>query len=195
MIDTLLAHLPRAEASGAQRRYGLEGRPYATLTLHRPSNVDLVDNFKGLIEAIKRAVPDLPVIFPIHPRTRTRVETFGLNHLFARTSGAAGIFLVEPLPYLEFLDLNRGARVIITDSGGLQEEATILGVPCVTLRNNTERPITIAEGTNLLAGTDPEKVTETIKNATQRSARIFGRPEKWDGRSAHRIVDVLLDAF
>jgi UDP-N-acetylglucosamine 2-epimerase (non-hydrolysing) len=194
MIDTLLTHLPAAEASGAQQRYGVQGRPYATLTLHRPSNVDSREIFLGLIEAIQRAIPDLPVIFPIHPRTRSRVEAFGLSQIFTTRPDEVGIHLVDPLSYLEFLDLNRGARVVITDSGGLQEETTMLGVSCVTLRDNTERPITVTEGTNFLAGTQPDKVFAAVRNAVTGSSNAK-RPEKWDGRAAHRIVEVLLGAF
>lgn len=195
MIDTLMTHLPAAKACGAQRRFGLEGRTYATLTLHRPANVDSGGALAGLIDAIKQAAPDLPVIFPIHPRTRSRIEAFGLQDRFTDAPGKAGIHLIEPLPYLEFLDLNQGARLIITDSGGLQEEATILGVACVTLRENTERPITILEGTNRLAGTNPEGVAKAIKDALKCEREETARPEKWDGHAAERIVEVLVGAY
>lgn len=195
MIDTLLAHLSAAKGCGAQRRFGLEGRNYATLTLHRPSNVDSAPTLAGLLDAIKRAAPDLPVIFPIHPRTRSRIEAFGLSDRFVGAPGEAGIHMVDPLPYLEFLDLNRSARLIVTDSGGLQEEATILGVPCVTLRENTERPITISEGTNLLAGTTPKGVAEAIEQALAGAREGRTRPEKWDGHAAERIVEVLLETY
>lgn len=194
MIDTLLAHLPASSASGAQRKHELEGQDYATLTLHRPANVDTRENLRQLLQAVRDGAPDLPIIFPIHPRTRLRLEEFGLLGLAAGSAGTPGIRLVPPLPYLEFLDLNRSARVLITDSGGLQEEATILGVPCVTLRDNTERPITIHEGTNVLAGTQPDKIVEAIHHALGGGKRA-GRPEKWDGNASRRIVDVLLETF
>lgn len=195
MIDTLLTHLQAAKASGAKRKYGVEHGAYATLTLHRPSNVDSAASLSGLLTAILDAAPNLPLIFPIHPRTRQRIEEFGLSHLFAGAAGRPGIFMVEPLPYLEFLDLNSGACLIITDSGGLQEEATILGVPCITLRENTERPITIVDGTNVLAGTAPDKVATAIKKTLAAPARRSAPPEKWDGKAAERIVDVLMNVL
>jgi UDP-N-acetylglucosamine 2-epimerase (non-hydrolysing) len=193
MIDTLLAHLGAAQACGAQGKYGLESRPYATLTLHRPSNVDSASSLAGLLEAIVEATPNLPIIFPVHPRTRQRIETFGLERLLTDTPGQSGIFLVDPLPYLEFLDLNRTAHLIITDSGGLQEEATILGVPCITLRENTERPITVSEGTNVLAGISPRAVRDAIASTLARPPRKARAPEKWDGKAAERIVNILLE--
>lgn len=193
MIDSLLAHLPGAEASGAQKKYGLSGRAYATLTLHRPSNVDSEPMLKALLETIARTASDVPIIFPTHPRTRQRIAEFGLSHLFATSPGEPGIFLVDPLPYLEFLDLNRGARFILTDSGGLQEEATILGVPCVTLRENTERPITITEGTNILAGTSPDGISDAVSQARKPATSKRRVPEKWDGKAAERIAEALLN--
>lgn len=195
MIDSLLTHLAAAAASGAQKKYGLEGRAYATLTLHRPSNVDSVESLVGLLEAIARAACDLPIIFPTHPRTKSQINRSGSEGMFSDAPDKPGIFLVEPLPYLEFLDLNRSASLIITDSGGLQEEATVLGVPCVTLRANTERPITLFEGTNHLTGVSPQGVADAIATARGSPNKEKRAPEKWDGKAAERIVEVLLNAF
>jgi UDP-N-acetylglucosamine 2-epimerase (non-hydrolysing) len=191
MIDSLLAHRPAAEALAYHRRLGLKPGGYATLTLHRPSNVEDAEALAGLINAVRDATAGLPVIFPIHPRTRARVEAFGLGHLFAADPAGPGVFLTEPLGYLEFLSLNQSARIVVTDSGGLQEETTLLGVPCVTLRTTTERPITVTEGTNRLAGVTPQGVRAGIRDALAAGPQTGRRPEKWDGRAAERIADVI----
>lgn len=195
MIDTLLAHLPAAERTGARARHGVDRVAYATLTLHRPSNVDSDLALRGILDAIREATPSLPIIFPVHPRTRGRIEAFGLQSRFTNQPGRSGICLVDPLPYLEFLDLNRGARLIITDSGGLQEEATVLGVPCVTLRDNTERPVTISEGTNRLAGTRPDRIVHAVRHALNDASVEARRPEKWDGCASDRIAQILLQSY
>ncbi len=167
MIDTLLAFKKKSEQSVIMQQLGLENssgthRDFALLTLHRPGNVDNRENFVTLIKALKRASEKLPIIFPVHPRTRKQIETFNMSEHFNFCTGATenpkGIICVEPLSYLDFLQLMAHAKLVFTDSGGIQEETTILGVPCITLRENTERPVTINEGTNELAGTDPEKI-------------------------------------
>jgi len=191
MIDSLMANLPAAMRLAHYQQFGLTPGGYATLTLHRPSNVEDAGTLAGLLRAIREAATDLPVIFPIHPRTRARVETFGLQSLFAVGSNGPGIHLTEPLGYLEFLSLNQSARLVITDSGGLQEETTMLGVSCVTLRENTERPITVSEGTNRLAGTTPRGVRAGIRDALEEAPKVGRRPEKWDGRAAERIAEVI----
>ncbi len=191
MIDSLLAHLPAAEALAHWRTMGLTPRGYATLTLHRPSNVEDRKSLGGLLEAVRDAAGDLPVIFPIHPRTRARVEAFGLGHLFRDAPDGGGLFATEPLGYREFLSLNQSARAVITDSGGLQEEACVLGVPCVTVRENTERPITVSEGTNRLAGVRPDAVRAAIREALAETPGAGRRPEKWDGGAAERIADII----
>lgn len=191
MIDSLLDHLAIAERKAYHRELGLEPRGYATLTLHRPSNVDSADRLKGLLDAIETGVPDLPVIFPIHPRTRGRLAQFGMQNRFTTSPEQPGIHLVEPLGYLEFLSLNKNARLVLTDSGGLQEETTILGVPCVTLRENTERPITVEEGTNILAGVERDGVLRSIGQALAMKNAGGRSPEKWDGRAAERIVEII----
>ena len=182
MIDTLLASRARAEALAMPARLGLRG-DYAVLTLHRPSNVDDVNALRARLEPIFELASRMPVVFPVHPRTRQVLVELGLG-------GSARLRLLEPLGYLEFLGLLAGARLCVTDSGGIQEETTILGVPCVTLRENTERPVTISFGTNRLAGVDPDHIQRTIAEAlaVPRSARA---PELWDGRAAERIAAIL----
>ena len=191
MIDSLLANLAAAEARAYPVELGLAPRRYAVLTLHRPSNVEDPKVLGGILDAIRDEVGDLPVIFPVHPRTRARIEAFGLADRFATTAGQPGLFPTDPLGYVEFLSLNRTARLVLTDSGGLQEETTILGVPCVTIRENTERPVTVSEGTNHLAGTSPAGVRRAIGEALALDVSKVRRPERWDGRAAERIADAL----
>ena len=191
MIDTLNKHRVAAEGADLVRRLGLEKGHFATLTLHRPSNVDNRDVFLGILEALRELAVELPIVFPIHPRTRKMVEQFGFSSFFDEGKEVRGIWITEPLGYLEFLHLNMNARMVLTDSGGLQEETTALGVPCLTLRLNTERPITCTEGTNQLVGNERERITEASRrllNGTTVTARV---PEKWDGKAAERIVHVL----
>lgn len=193
MIDTLMKHRKLASGLDLGERWGLTPGGYATLTLHRPSNVDDRHVLQGILDALQEIAGRLPIIFPIHPRTRKMVAQFGLGHYFSRTDMAEGLWLTEPLGYLEFLHLNMHARLILTDSGGLQEEATVLGVPCVTMRHNTERPITCEVGTNVLVGNQPQAIKERamdILNGKVRPGRI---PEKWDGQAAQRIVDHILE--
>lgn len=191
MIDTLLAHVGAAEALDFPRQYGLVPGAYATLTLHRPSNVEDPVRLAGLLDAILQGAAGLPIIFPVHPRTRQRISDFGLMDRVTATPGQPGIALVEPLGYVQFLSLNRSARMVLTDSGGLQEETTVLGVPCITLRENTERPITLGAGANQLAGVEPEGVRNAIRIALGDRNSVPTVPEKWDGRTAERIVDVI----
>lgn len=191
MIDSLLAHLPQARARAYQRDLGLKEGAYATLTLHRPSNVEDPAVLAGILDAIRDGVRDLPVIFAVHPRTRARIEAFGLADRFSTAPDEPGIFPVEPLGYVEFMSLNSNARLVLTDSGGLQEETTILGIGCVTLRENTERPVTIEQGTNHLAGVSRAGILAAIGAALTDRPDGARRPEKWDGRAAERIADVL----
>jgi UDP-N-acetylglucosamine 2-epimerase (non-hydrolysing) len=190
MIDSLFQHLKIAEGSAIREELGLSGYPYAVLTLHRPSNVDDKGVFSGILEALVKIAARVPIIFPAHPRTRSRIEEFG----FAERIAAANIRLIEPLGYIDFMRLYSGARLVLTDSGGLQEETTALGIPCLTLRENTERPVTIELGTNILVGTDPEKIKsaafDSLDNrAVQHSTSV---PPLWDGHAARRICDELL---
>ena len=155
MIDTLLKHRGKADGLNVASGLGIDGTDYALMTLHRPSNVDNPAVLQGILTAVQDISTSLPVIFPIHPRTSQRIREFDLD---AMVHGS--VRLTDPLGYLEFLNLMSGARLVLTDSGGLQEETTILGVPCLTIRQNTERPVTISEGTNELVGTDPDRIRE-----------------------------------
>jgi UDP-N-acetylglucosamine 2-epimerase (non-hydrolysing) len=188
MIDTLLAHLPRARALEVAGRFALLSKPYAVLTLHRPGNVDVPGTLARILGAVGKIAENLPTIFPVHPRTRGQIQALGLQSVL---DAAKELLLCEPLGYLEFLSLTAGASLILTDSGGLQEESTVLGIPCLTLRENTERPITIEEGTNILVGTDPERIVSEAKRvlATGPARRV---PELWDGHTADRIVAALM---
>lgn len=189
MIDSLLEHLKIAENSTIREDLGVSARNYAVMTLHRPSNVDDKATFGGLIEALIEIAEDLPIVFPVHPRTRAKMEEFGFDKLVADSN----IRLIEPLGYLDFMRLYGGARLVLTDSGGLQEETTVLGIPCLTLRENTERPVTITLGTNVLVGTDPEKIRREAKTTLTRGADLeFSVPPLWDGRASGRICDELI---
>lgn len=190
MIDSLLHNLKIAESSTVKEDLGLSGRDYAVLTLHRPSNVDEKEVFTALLGALLRISERLPIVFPAHPRTLGRIKEFGLGERVANSK----IKLIEPLGYLDFMRLYSGAKLVLTDSGGLQEETTALGIPCLTLRENTERPITIEMGTNVLVGTDPATIEQTAFEILDNpnfaaNAKI---PPLWDGMAAERICDVLL---
>jgi len=192
MIDTLLKHRKMAAALSLREELGLQPKGYATLTLHRPSNVDDKEVLQGVFESLREITRQIPIIFPIHPRTRKMAEQFGLTHYFTTGDKVEGIWLTEPLGYLEFLHLNMQAKMVLTDSGGLQEETTVLGVPCITLRHNTERPITCEMGTNVIVGNRKEDILAAAKkvlNGGENAGRI---PEKWDGKAAERIVECLL---
>jgi UDP-N-acetylglucosamine 2-epimerase (non-hydrolysing) len=189
MIDSLLRNMKIAESSTVREDLALDG-DYAVLTLHRPSNVDEKDSFTGLLGALLNISERLPIVFPAHPRTRAKIEEFGLSERVENSN----IKLIEPLGYLDFMRLYSGARLVLTDSGGLQEETTALGIPCLTLRENTERPITIEMGTNILVGTDPARIERAAFDVLDDPD--FGRnskiPPLWDGKAAERICDVLL---
>jgi len=188
MIDTLFEHLPRARRTGALQRLGLEPGAYAVLTLHRPSNVDQPAVFDGILRALEEIQGRIPIAFPVHPRTRRRIEEFGFGDRLAR---AVGIRLCDPLGYLEFLGLTSQAALVVTDSGGLQEETTALGIPCLTLRENTERPITITEGTNTLVGVDPRRIADEASRAVDGLGKSGRTPALWDGHASERIAAVL----
>jgi UDP-N-acetylglucosamine 2-epimerase (non-hydrolysing) len=179
MIDSLIRLLPSAMASPKD---GLPGE-YALVTLHRPSNVDNSATLKNILEALLEVSAQLHVIFPVHPRTRQRMASIGLN--------ATNLHLLEPLPYIEFLALQRCAKVVITDSGGIQEETTYLGVPCLTLRNNTERPITVDLGTNVLVGQEVGKLRSELTKILEGNAKSGVIPPLWDGHAGERIAEIL----
>jgi UDP-N-acetylglucosamine 2-epimerase (non-hydrolysing) len=183
MVDSLLTSLPRAMESNVRDRLGLDGH-YGLVTLHRPALVDDLDRLRDVLGALADVSADLPLVFPVHPRTRERITAAGLD-------GAAGnTTFTDPVGYLDFLRLQADARLVLTDSGGVQEETTVLGVPCLTLRENTERPITISEGTNTLVGLDPDRIREAAKMALGR-AGAPKRPPLWDGKTAERVAAIL----
>jgi UDP-N-acetylglucosamine 2-epimerase (non-hydrolysing) len=212
MIDSLLSFRGKAEQSPILSQLGLRetgngngsgkhAKGYALLTLHRPANVDDKASFQNILEGIKDLAQKLPIVFPAHPRTKKRIEEFGLGHYFnqgaAATNGNGtrnmmgdGVRMVDPLGYLDFSCLMKHAKLVVTDSGGIQEETTCLRVPCVTVRENTERPVTVTQGTNVIAGTSPAGIRKAI--VRQLSRKMRGRaPQKWDGKAAERIVEDL----
>ncbi len=214
MIDALLALKDKAEGSaileelGFRVKLGKNGvdhsiNRYALLTVHRPGNVDDRDAFLSILKGLEELASDYPIIFPVHPRTRERIKEFGLEPNLgvngtqikgdARCSGNGrhGIVLIDPLGYLDFLCLMKHATLVVTDSGGVQEETTILGIPCVTVRENTERPVTVESGTNTIAGTKTDAIKDAIRRQLGRTKR-GGVPKNWDGRAAVRIVDILV---
>jgi UDP-N-acetylglucosamine 2-epimerase (non-hydrolysing) len=183
MIDTLLRFREKAARSDVLGRLGVAEKSYALVTLHRPSNVDSAERLTEMAAALRSIGESLPVVFPAHPRTRANLEKFAI--------ACDGLILTPPLGYLDFLKLMASARLVLTDSGGIQEETTILQVPCLTLRENTERPVTIATGTNRLAGTAPAKIVAAAREALDAPAATSRVPELWDGRAAARIWDAL----
>lgn len=192
MVDNLLyqvsklahANLEDAETRQFKLNQTLNKQRYGVITLHRPSNVDDSEVFSRIGNALKEISTRLPLIFPTHPRTRENIKKFGIDL-------GSNITLVGPQAYMPFLDLWKNAAVVLTDSGGLQEETTALGVPCITIRENTERPITVDEGTNTLVGTNPERITHEVDKILQGKGKQGCRPQLWDGHAAERIVEIL----
>jgi UDP-N-acetylglucosamine 2-epimerase (non-hydrolysing) len=197
MIDTLLRHRELAAGSAILdklhlRRNGSGVMPYGVLTLHRPSNVDDPRTLRGILSAVSTLAEDFPIFFPVHPRTRKNIESFGLGNFLTQGTGTTlGVVPLDPLGYLDFLNMNDHARLVLTDSGGVQEETTVLGVPCLTLRKNTERPATVDHGTNRLVGVDPEHILAVAGEVLRESHRQLRRPPLWDGHAADRIVEIL----
>ncbi|MGA9769965.1 MAG: UDP-N-acetylglucosamine 2-epimerase (non-hydrolyzing) [Blastocatellia bacterium] len=191
MIDTLFRNLERARASMTLDRFGLRSGGFCAMTLHRPSNVDDRATLSGILDALEAISQRLPIVFPVHPRTRARLEEFGFVE---RIEKQADIILTEPLGYLDFLQLYSNSRLVLTDSGGIQEETTALGIACLTLRRNTERPITVTEGTNTIVGNDPETIKREAFAALDAETRPIRVPEFWDGQAARRIVDAIEEA-
>ena len=196
MIDTLKSQLSHAtpmretlRQAGVSEAFLNGEKDYGVLTLHRPSNVDDVKVLRTLLHTVAEISQTMPIIFPVHPRTRGRIESYGLMDLIA----SANIALLLPQGYLEMLGLMKDACLVLTDSGGIQEETTALGVPCITLRENTERPITVTEGTNTITGIDPEKIHAAVKDVLQSGGKAGKSPELWDGKAALRIAAILHD--
>jgi UDP-N-acetylglucosamine 2-epimerase (non-hydrolysing) len=195
MIDSLLEHREKALSRPTLDQLGLRGADgaavaYVVVTLHRPSNVDVPERLAGIVQALEQVAQEATVVFPVHPRTRRRLTDRGFGQRLERQ----GVQLIDPLGYLDFLNLNANAQAVITDSGGIQEETTILGVPCLTLRENTERPITIEQGTNHLIGTEPGRIVEAFRDVRHETG-AKGVPELWDGKAAERIAQIIMRRF
>lgn len=187
MIDTLLKNKPRLEKPAIWNSLGLEKKKYMVLTLHRPSNVDEENQLKGLINQIVTLGKEYPIIFPVHPRTKKLLEGLNLNY--------DNLHYVEPLGYLNFNYLVKNAFAMLTDSGGITEETTVMNVPCITLRDSTERPETCEIGTNVLVGSDTEKIANAFKNLLSGNWKQGQIPELWDGKAAQRITNCLVDIY
>lgn len=188
MIDTLVAHLGEAIARAAWRKWSLTPGRYAVLTLHRPANVDCDGRLSEIMRAIATLQRDLPVVFPAHPRTLSCLKALGVEQ---QLRALPNLHLTEPLGYLDFLSLLARSGLVLTDSGGVQEESTYLGIPCLTLRENTERPVTVAVGTNMVIGVQAERIRDTLKAVLSGNVKASGIPPLWDGRTAGRIVKIL----
>ena len=190
MIDTLMRNKARADASEILSEFGLEPKRYGVVTLHRPSNVDDRDTFGSILDAFEVICRDMPLIFPMHPRTRNNLSKMGLAD---RVASMTQLQTPEPLGYLDFLKLMADSAIVLTDSGGIQEETTILTVPCLTLRENTERPVTISEGTNRLVAPDAQAIVTAYREQLSRPPGSTRRPRFWDGKAAERIAKVFTD--
>lgn len=191
MIDSLLAHRDRAEQSDVLSRLGVESRRYALLTLHRPSNVDHPETLLGILEALRVVDADMPILFPAHPRT---VQRLGEPRLKAAFDALRRLQTIAPLGYLEFVKATAHAAVVLTDSGGVQEETSVLRVPCLTLRENTERPVTCTMGSNRLVGIETAAIIAGYQAVRRGEVDLDRVPPLWDGRAADRVVDVLASA-
>lgn len=184
MIDTLLRQEPNFRQPEIWSEIGLEEKSYIVMTLHRPANVDQEESLKNLLEEIIDNSQDLPLVFPVHPRTAKNLEHLAISN--------PRLHLIEPLGYLEFNYLVKHAKAVITDSGGITEETTVMGIPCMTLRDNTERPETITTGTNELIGTNPQAIKPALEKLFSGDWKKGGIPEKWDGETATRIVEIIM---
>ena len=188
MIDSLFNNLERAKASTIHSDLGIEKGNYGVLTLHRPSNVDDKDAFIGILDALEQIGERIPLVFPLHPRTKNRAEQFGLTQ---RLESIPNIVLTGPAGYLDFVALMAESKIVLTDSGGLQEETTALGIPCLTLRENTERPVTVTEGTNTIVGNDTQVILDAANVVLDNGGKAGRIPELWDGKTAQRIADII----
>ena len=189
MIDTLLRHKEKAKHSKILEKLHIEKKDYCTLTLHRPSNVDSKQDFDNILSILGKIQEKIKIIFPVHPRTMKNIQ---LCNLVDKIKDMKNLILIEPLGYLDFLCLMSNSKFVLTDSGGIQEETTVFGVPCITLRKNTERPVTVEQGTNLLVSVDKDKVVEKAIGVIEDRVDLSGKiPELWDGRAAERIAKIL----
>jgi UDP-N-acetylglucosamine 2-epimerase (non-hydrolysing) len=190
MIDSLVYFMKKAERSDILTRMNLDSDAYALITLHRPSNVDVKENFEKLLDAFAVIEKELKIVFPIHPRSLKMLHSFGLDK---RIGSMKGFILCDPIGYLDFMKLMRNARLLLTDSGGIQEETTYLGIPCLTMRENTERPVTIEVGTNILVGSDTKRIINESLKIIQNKPKSGRIPELWDGHAAQRIVKIIVE--
>ncbi len=190
MIDTLKRLLPKAQARDTLSRLGLTPGSYGLVTLHRPANVDTAESLGPLLDVLVETSKNLPLVFPIHPRTKQRIERFGFAE---KLDSAAGLLQLGPAGYLDFLALSSQSKVTVTDSGGLQEESTVLGIPCLTARPNTERPITVTEGTSTLVGNNADMLRNGLAAVLDGTYKQGKCPELWDGHAAERIAEVIVE--
>lgn len=190
MIDTLLSHLEKAKEKNTIEELGISNNEYVVVTLHRPSNVDNKCSLESIGNVLAEISKNKTIVFPVHPRTQNKINEYNLDSLFSKENN---ILLTEPLPYLEFINIISGSYAVLTDSGGLQEETTVMGIPCLTLRENTERPSTIHDGTNKLVGLTPSDILNAYNQIAKNAERKI--PEKWDGKAAERIVRIILEKF
>jgi len=192
MIDTLMANHDRAQSSNVLTRLGLSAKQYAVITLHRPSNVDDMEKFGEIITAFETIEKDMKLVFPIHPRTRDNIKG---SKLESQIEVMDNLLLIEPVGYLDFLSLMSNAALVLTDSGGIQEETTILGVPCMTLRESTERPVTITEGTNRLVHITANDILQSYREIRcDEKEKTYNVPELWDGKAAYRITRIIVES-
>jgi UDP-N-acetylglucosamine 2-epimerase (non-hydrolysing) len=191
MIDTLLGHLDAAKARNTAQRLGIADRPYGLVTLHRPSNVDDIATLATLIDLLHELSEDIPLVFPVHPRTTAVAQSAGLGDRLSPNQEA--LICLEPLPYIDTLSLVSGAAVVLTDSGGLQEETSVLGVPCLTLRENTERPITLELGTSRLVGNDPHRIRVAFSDVLGHRWPTGSPIPMWDGQAGRRVATAVAE--
>jgi len=192
MIDTLHRFLPKARASNTLDRFGVQAGQYGLVTLHRPSNVDDAPTLEGILDALLELSKRMEIVFPVHPRTRQRLDTFSFT---SRLESAPGVHLCDPVGYLDMLALQASARLVLIDSGGIQEETTALGVACMTLRPNTERRVTIDEGTNTLVGPSPDQIVAVATQILDEGGKAGRIPDLWDGHASDRLVDILREGI
>jgi UDP-N-acetylglucosamine 2-epimerase (non-hydrolysing) len=189
MIDSLQFFLEKAETSAILNSLNLNGHPYVLITLHRPSNVDQKEIYEKILETFRQIQEQVKIVFPMHPRSRKMLQEFGFEE---QVEEMTDLLIIDPIGYLDFIKLMRHAKLVLTDSGGIQEETTYLGIPCLTMRENTERPVTVNVGTNKIVGSEVEKIineTQLILNGSAKKGEI---PYLWDGHAAERIISVLM---
>ena len=189
MVDTLINHIEKADQSNILQQMEIKKRNYVLVTLHRPATTDNINVLRDILLVLKEISHDINVIMPMHPRTKRMIKDFNLLHFI---EDLPGVLAIKPLEYIDFLRLMKDAKVVLIDSGGIQEETTILNIPCLTLRNNTERPITVEVGTNIIVGTEPDRILYKFKNVINKGDLKYRTPDLWDGKAAERIIDVLL---